>query len=103
MRKELLYFSDLPPLFILVIMEDTLRDYKTSKATRVWTIYPCYNGRYTQRHISYIPEDKYTEVLILVLMEDTLREFGNVLKIILLSVLILVLMEDTHLYYAQLS
>ena len=28
-------------------------------------------------------------------MEDTLREFGNVLKIILLSVLILVLMEDT--------
>ena len=36
-------------------------------------------------------------------MEDTLREFGNVLKIILLSVLILVLMEDTHLYYAQLS
>ena len=36
-------------------------------------------------------------------MEDTLREFGNVLKIILLSVLILVLMEDMHLYYAQLS
>ena len=28
-------------------------------------------------------------------MEDTLREFGNVLKIILLSALILVLMEDT--------
>ena len=28
-------------------------------------------------------------------MEDTLREFGNVLKIILLSVLILVLVEDT--------
>ena len=28
-------------------------------------------------------------------MEDSLREFGNVLKIILLSVLILVLMEDT--------
>ena len=28
-------------------------------------------------------------------MEDTLREFGNVIKIILLSVLILVLMEDT--------
>ena len=25
MLKELLYFSDLPPLFILVIMEDTLR------------------------------------------------------------------------------
>ena len=25
MRKELLYFSDLPPLFILVIMEDALR------------------------------------------------------------------------------
>ena len=22
MRKELLYFSDLPPLFILVVMED---------------------------------------------------------------------------------
>ena len=26
MLKELLYFSDLPPLFILVLMEDTLRD-----------------------------------------------------------------------------
>ena len=26
MLKELLYFSDLPPLFILVIMEETLRD-----------------------------------------------------------------------------
>ena len=25
MLKELLYFSDLPPLFILIIMEDTLR------------------------------------------------------------------------------
>ena len=95
MRKELLYFSDLPPLFILVIMEDTLRDYKTSKATRVWTIYPCYNGRYTQRHISYIPEDKYTEVLILVLMEDTLRDKNYCHLRIWHHVLILVLMEDT--------
>ena len=25
MLKELLYFSDLPPLFILVLMEETLR------------------------------------------------------------------------------
>ena len=95
MRKELLYFSDLPPLFILVIMEDTLRDYKTSKATRVWTIYPCYNGRYTQRHISYIPEDKYTEVLILVLMEDTLRERRGYVGGRSKRVLILILMEDT--------
>ena len=34
-------------------------------------------------------------------MEDTLREFGNVLKIILLSVLILVLMEDTLRAYIE--
>ena len=50
MLKELLYFSDLPPLFILVLMEDTLR-------------------ALTELHNTEI-----TEVLILVLMEDTLRE-----------------------------
>ena len=55
---------------------------------------PCFNGRYSQSQRLHSNEQR-GEVLILVLMEDSLREFGNVLKIILLSVLILVLMEDT--------
>ena len=66
---------------------------------------PYFNGRYSQRHFKVNPKGYRSDVLILVLMEDTLREFGNVLKIILLSALILVLMEDTlrkllghHLY-----
>lgn len=49
MRKELLYFSDLPPLFILVIMEDTLRALQKNSPTMI----SC--------------------ALILVLMEYTLR------------------------------
>ena len=48
MLKELLYFSDLPPLFILVLMEDTLRAGNSSRA------------------------EVSNSVLILVLMEDTL-------------------------------
>ena len=48
MLKELLYFSDLPPLFILVLMEDSLRVYNNVESRRI-----C--------------------ILILVLMEDTLR------------------------------
>ena len=61
---------------------------------RTWCLNPCSNGRYSQSHQPRFDE-KALPVLILVLMEDTLREFGNVLKIILLSVLILVLVEDT--------
>ena len=48
MLKELLYFSNFPPLFILVIMEDTLR---------------AFFYFHMKKHL----------VLILVLMEDTLR------------------------------
>ena len=54
MLKELLYFSDLPPLFILVLMEDTLRAGSSSKS------------------------EVSNSVLILVLMEDTLR--GIIIK-----------------------
>ncbi len=49
MLKELLYFSNLPPLFILVIMEDMLRAGSSSRS------------------------EVSNSVLILVLMEDTLR------------------------------
>ena len=51
MLKELLYFSDLPPLLILVIMEDTLRYGERSCLERM-----------------------ERSVLIPILMEDTLRE-----------------------------
>ena len=37
-------------------MEDTLREnYKTSKATRVWSLNPCFNGRYSQRAKTCVP------------------------------------------------
>ena len=76
-------------------MEDTLRG-SVSKVVYYITrrLNPCCNGRYSQSQRLHSNEQR-GEVLILVLMEDSLREFGNVLKIILLSVLILVLMEDT--------
>ena len=48
MLKELLYFSDLPPLFILVIMEDTLRVVTPYQSTRRVSLNPCFNGRYPQ-------------------------------------------------------
>ena len=58
------------------------------------SIYPCYNGRYSQSKQIY-PSEIVRLVLTLVLMEDTLRENNITLKDPDEIVLILVLMEDT--------
>ena len=58
-------------VLILVLMEDTLRDYGKEECYRKF------------------------DVLILVLMEDTLRVLLVLLQALCLQVLILVLMEDT--------
>ena len=50
MLKELLYFSNLPPLFILVIMEDTLRAFFYFHMKKTPSLNPCFNGRYSQRN-----------------------------------------------------
>ena len=57
-------------------MEDTLRgvlDERIAELQR--SLNPCFNGRYSQRIVSFVYRKKDGTVLILVLMEDTLR--GN--------------------------
>ena len=36
-------------VLILVLMEDTLRDYKFIKTKLMASLNPCFNGRYSQR------------------------------------------------------
>lgn len=48
MRKELLYFSDLPPLFILVIMEDLSEALTLTLVENIRSLNSCSNGRYSQ-------------------------------------------------------
>ena len=59
MRKELLYFSDLPPLFILVIMENTLREKENSPTPPIKSLNPCFNGRYSQSSIFLIVQSLF--------------------------------------------
>ena len=59
-------------VLILVLMEDTLRDYTLEYFNKVLGLNPCFNGRYSQRAQGGF-ELIETTVLILVLMEDTLR------------------------------
>ena len=106
-------------VLILVLMEDTLRDFNESNnVTRAHCLNPCFNGRYSQRRARLVfsfaspslnpcfngrysqsvwisPYRIYPMVLILVLMEDTLRGSMETRAIVILYVLILVLMEDT--------
>ena len=61
-------------VLILVLMEDTLRDYKHSYSSEFGrSLNPCFNGRYSQSKNVTVLKNIAT-VLILVLMEDTLRE-----------------------------
>ena len=60
-------------VLILVLMEDTLREWFDLPLNFLNGLNPCFNGRYSQSDIeSGVLE--YGSVLILVLMEDTLRE-----------------------------
>ena len=63
--------------------------------TRVQSLNPCFNGRYSQRVTDERVTLLFLVVLILVLMEDTLRDYNLRLSIVNNQVLILVLMEDT--------
>ena len=55
-------------------MEDTLREKtKMDKKEFMFSLNPCFNGRYSQRLGTLSPTKTFTTVLILVLMEDTLR------------------------------
>ena len=50
-------------VLILVLMEDTLRDYKFIKTKLMASLNPCFNGRYSQRrHINNLNKD-YEESL----------------------------------------
>jgi hypothetical protein len=67
----------LKAVLILVLMEDTLRALKEYILYGdVYSLNPCFNGRYSQRAISLMKENN-AKVLILVLMEDTLRDDGK--------------------------
>ena len=60
-------------VLILVVMEDTLREYIDLVSVNPVCLNPCCNGRYSQRNY-IISENTLLSVLILVVMEDTLRE-----------------------------
>ena len=61
-------------VLILVVMEDTLREYIDLVSVNPVCLNPCCNGRYSQRNY-IISENTLLSVLILVVMEDTLRDF----------------------------
>ena len=81
-------------VLILVVMEDTLREYIDLVSVNPVCLNPCCNGRYSQRNY-IISENTLLSVLILVVMEDTLRELSESTFRKVLIVLILVVMEDT--------
>ena len=59
-------------VLILVLMEDTIRDFNYYNYGKEECLNPCFNGRYYQREeITMVTQ--LTKVLILVLMEDTIR------------------------------
>ena len=53
-------------------MEDTLRESYNGIEVRIYSLNPCFNGRYSQSTKQANKKNK-NYVLILVLMEDTLR------------------------------
>ena len=61
-------------VLILVLMEDTLREYVEDQTLLPSSLNPCFNGRYSQRDQVVVRNEGPFVVLILVLMEDTLRE-----------------------------
>ena len=81
MLKELLYFSNLPPLFILVIMEDMLRAGSSSRSEVSNSVLILVLMEDTLRAREYAEQHDLSIVLILVLMEDNLRElFHGVIR-----------------------
>ena len=81
-------------VLILVLMEDTLWAIHFINHLIIYSLNPCFNGRYSLSP-KYFENEDNVDVLILVLMEDTLWATKGIRKQIFENVLILVLMEDT--------